>query len=93
MIAHVAYSVGMIQIYLFTSNLNTLQIDTKSLLGHIENIARSSKSAATLVVDNNLIKELPSTGATLNAKVTLNTSLKQSLFSVKYFSRPRAVSY
>ena len=36
---------------------------------------------------------IPSTGATLNAGVTLNTSLKQTLFSVKCFSRPRAVSY
>ena len=33
---------------------------------------------------------LPSTGVTLNAGVTLNTSLKQTLFSVKYPSRPRA---
>ena len=38
-------------------------------------------------------KNTPSTWATLNAGVTLNTSLKQTLFSVKYFSRPIAVSY
>ena len=36
---------------------------------------------------------LLSTGATLNAGVTLNTLLKQILFLVKYFSRPKAVSY
>ena len=43
--------------------------------------------------DAKLFNDVLLTRATLNVGVTLNASLKQTLFSLKYCSRPSAVSY
>ena len=63
----------------------------------VSRVREGSSETSDVTVVESILRfqngDLPSTGATLNAGVTLNTSLKLTLFSVKYFSRPRAVSY